>query len=48
MNRIDRIVQVMKILREKYPRMDAKELMDLSYEIVMATTAPKTKVSNND
>ena len=46
MNRVDRIVQVMKILREKHPRMDAKELMDLSYEIVMATTAPKTKVSN--
>jgi len=45
MNRADRIIQVVAILGKKYPRMDIRELMELSLEIVMATTSPKTKIT---
>jgi hypothetical protein len=45
MNRVNTIVQVLKILQEKMPRKDPKELMDLAYEIVMAINPPRTKIT---
>lgn len=46
-SRVERIIQVLRILQRELPRKDPKELMELAYEIVMGSTAPTAKVTND-